>query len=125
MYGRKPAYISSLTICIIASIVCSVSKSIITLTVFRAIQACGASSGLTLGAGVIADMVQSNNRGKAFGIFYIGPLLGQAIGPTIGGVLCEYYGWKSSFYFLTALGTKLTLSNFLFIYVHSLTDVNI
>jgi MFS family permease len=42
------------------------------LIVFRAIQACGASSGQTLGAGVIADTIDVANRGKAYGVFYIG-----------------------------------------------------
>lgn len=38
-----------------------------------------------IGAGVIADMIPVADRGKAYGFFYIGPLVGPVIGPTLGG----------------------------------------
>ncbi|KAI7881722.1 major facilitator superfamily domain-containing protein [Mucor mucedo] len=108
-YGRKPMYVISLIFSIVASILCAVSSNITMLIIFRAIQACGTSSGQTLGAGVIADTIDPPNRGRAYGIFYVGPLLGHVIGPTIGGVLCQYLGWQSSFYFLAILGTVLLM----------------
>lgn len=108
-YGRKPMYMLSLSIGIIASIICVFSPNIATLIVFRAIQSCGASSGQTLGAGVIADVVPLAQRGKAYGIFSIGPLFGQAIGPTVGDVLSQYLGWQSTFFFLAILNAALLL----------------
>jgi len=71
-YGRKPMYIYSLSIGIVASIICALSKNIAMLIVFRAIQACGATSGQTLGAGVISDLFDITQRGKAYGAFFIG-----------------------------------------------------
>ncbi|KAG2196808.1 hypothetical protein INT47_002735 [Mucor saturninus] len=108
-YGRKPMYMISLVFSILASILCAISTNVTMLIVFRAIQACGTSSGLTLGAGVIADTIDPTNRGRAYGIFNVGPFLGHVIGPTIGGALCQYLGWQSSFYFLAILGTVLLL----------------
>ncbi|KAI8992038.1 major facilitator superfamily domain-containing protein [Mycotypha africana] len=108
-YGRKPMYIYSLIISVVAAILCAVSTNIGMLIVFRAVQACGSSSGQTLGAGVIADTIAPQDRGKAYGIFYIGPLLGPVIGPTIGGVLCQYLGWRSTFYFIAILSVVLLL----------------
>ncbi|KAI8640320.1 major facilitator superfamily domain-containing protein [Parasitella parasitica] len=103
-YGRRPVYIISISIGIVASILCASSKNIATLIVFRALQASGASSGQTLGAGSIADVFDVAERGKAFGVFFIGPLLGPSIGPLIGGILCEFRGWQSSFYFVAEFG---------------------
>ena len=71
-YGRKPMYICSLSIGIVASIICALSKNIVMLIVFRAVQACGATSGQTLGAGVISDLFDVTRRGKAYGAFFIG-----------------------------------------------------
>jgi MFS family permease len=34
----------------------------------------------------------------------MGALLGSALGPIIGGVLCQYLGWRSVFWFLTIFG---------------------
>ncbi|KAI7908200.1 major facilitator superfamily domain-containing protein [Cokeromyces recurvatus] len=108
-YGRKPMYIFSLIISLVAAILCAISSNIGMLIAFRAIQACGSGAGQTLGAGVIADTFDVANRGRAYGIFYIGPLLGPVIGPTIGGILCQYLGWRSSFYFLAILAGVLLL----------------
>jgi multidrug resistance protein len=104
VYGRKPVYMMSLTISIIAACICANSKNIGMLIFFRALQACGAGAGQTLGAGVIADIFAVAHHGKAYGIFYIGPLFGPVLGPTVGGVLCQFLGWKSTFYFLAILG---------------------
>lgn len=32
------------------------------------------------------------------------PLLGPSIGPLIGGILCEFLGWQSTFYFTAIFG---------------------
>lgn len=71
-YGRRPVYIMSITIGIVASILCASSKNIAMLIVFRALQASGASSGQTLGAGSIGDVFDVADRGKAYGVFFIG-----------------------------------------------------
>lgn len=71
--------------------------------IFRLLQACGTSAGQTLGAGTIADMVGKSKRGGIYGMFYVGSLLGPAVGPALGGILCYYFGWRSTFYFSTAL----------------------
>lgn len=109
VHGRKSMFITSTLVNIVASILCGFSKNIAMLTVFRSLQACGASSGQSLGAGVIADIIQVSERGKAYGFFSMGPLVGPVVGPTIGGFLCQYLGWQSSFYFLAILNAVLIL----------------
>ncbi|KAL1927933.1 hypothetical protein VTP01DRAFT_3338 [Rhizomucor pusillus] len=108
-YGRKRMYLLSNLLSLVASIICAFSQNIGMLIVFRALQSCGANAGLTLGAGVIADMVPVADRGNAYGFFYIGPLVGPVIGPTLGGFLCQYLGWQSTFYFSAAISGILFL----------------
>ncbi|GAN04290.1 MFS multidrug resistance transporter [Mucor ambiguus] len=103
-YGRRPVYIMSISIGIVASILCASSNNIAMLIVFRALQASGASSGQTLGAGSIGDVFDVADRGKAYGVFFIGPLLGPSLGTLIGGFLCEFLGWQSTFYFTAVFG---------------------
>lgn len=62
----------SISIGIVASILCASSNNIAMLIVFRALQASGASSGQTLGAGSIGDVFDIADRGKAYGVFFIG-----------------------------------------------------
>ncbi|KAL9553502.1 hypothetical protein MBANPS3_003267 [Mucor bainieri] len=112
-YGRKPMYIYSGIISVVSSVIGASSTNIGMLVVFRALQSFGSNAGLTLGAGVIADMIPVESRGKAYGVFYTGPLLGPVIGPTIGGFLCQYLGWRSTFYFTAILcGVLLVFTAF-------------
>ncbi len=60
-----------------------------------------------LGAGTIADIWAVRERGKAMGIFYLGPLMGPLLGPIIGGLLVENLGWRSTQWFLAIYGAIL------------------
>ena len=59
-----------------------------------------------LAAGVLQPMpaiivmrgFDAGERGKAMGIFGFGVVLAPAIGPTVGGVLVEWFGWRSIFF---------------------------
>lgn len=39
-------------------------------------------------------------QGRAMGIFGFGVVLAPALGPSVGGVLVEHFGWRSIFYFV-------------------------
>ncbi|KAK4509398.1 uncharacterized protein ATC70_007749 [Mucor velutinosus] len=108
-YGRKPMYIYSLSIGIVASVICAFSKNIVMLVIFRAVQACGATSGQALGAGVISDLFDVTRRGKAYGVFFVGPLFGTVVGPTVGSLLCQYLGWQATFYFIAIFAGLLLI----------------
>ncbi|BGP19499.1 hypothetical protein JCM10213_006319 [Rhodosporidiobolus nylandii] len=105
VYGRKYAYIVSLCIYIVGTVVCSRAQSISVFLVMRVLQALGSSAVLALGAGTLADMYDTHERGTRLGIFYACPLLGPAAGPLIGGGLAESpSGWRAPFYCLLAYG---------------------
>jgi multidrug resistance protein len=104
IYGRKQMYVISLCIFLLASVIAPFSTNNGMFIFFRAIQACGGGSGQTLGAGVIADIYKVSERGNAYGIFYVGPLMAPVLGPSLGGALCEFLGWRSTFYFLCIIG---------------------
>ncbi|GAA6030889.1 hypothetical protein JCM8097_008922 [Rhodosporidiobolus ruineniae] len=102
--GRKYCYIVSLIIYIVGSIVCSRSQTIAVFLIMRILQSLGSSAVLSLGAGTLADMYDTHERGTKLGIFYACPLLGPAAGPIIGGGLTAADSWRGTFYFLAAYG---------------------
>jgi MFS family permease len=63
-------YIFSGIISVVSSVISALSTNVGMLVIFRAIQSFGSNAGLTLGAGVIADTIPIEVRGKAYGIFY-------------------------------------------------------
>jgi MFS family permease len=60
-----------------------------------------------VGAGTIADIWEVKERGKAMGIFYLGPLCGPLLSPILGGVLTQELGWRSSQWALAIFGAAL------------------
>jgi multidrug resistance protein len=99
--GRRPAYILTFTIYLAANIGLATQKSYAALLVLRCLQSAGSSGTVALAYGVIADIATPAERGKYLGPAAAGIMLAPAIGPTIGGLLAQYLGWRSIFWFLT------------------------
>jgi MFS family permease len=57
-----------------------------------------------VGAGSIADIWEVKERGRAMGLFYLGPLCGPLFAPIIGGALGAGLGWRSTQWFLVVYG---------------------
>jgi len=90
---------------ILGSLFAALSKNFWLFFVMRAIQAWGSSSVMSVGGGSLSDVFHSGERGTAFGLFYVGPLIAPMIGPIIGGVISDRVGWRSTMWLL--LGTAV------------------
>lgn len=101
--GRRPAYIVTFTIYFAANIGLATQNSYAALLVLRALQSAGSSGTVALGYGVIADVCTPAERGKYLGPVAAGIMLAPAIGPTVGGLLAQYLGWRSIFWFLSII----------------------
>ena len=53
---------------------------------------------------IITSVFQPGERGKAMGINITAVYLGLSLGPVIGGLLTQYFGWRSIFAFLVPFG---------------------
>ncbi|KAJ4364892.1 hypothetical protein N0V95_000538 [Ascochyta clinopodiicola] len=61
--GRRPVYMASFAVYILANSVLSFSPSFAVLLLFRGLQAAGSASTVSLGNGVITDIAASSERG--------------------------------------------------------------
>jgi multidrug resistance protein len=100
MAGRRPAYILAFTVYLGANIGLALQDTYAALFVLRCLQSSGSSGAIALGYGVVADLSTSAERGKYMGIVGAGTMLGPALGPVIGGILAQFLGWRSIFWFL-------------------------
>lgn len=114
--GRKFLYIISLIIFIATCILLAALPAHIgILFAFRVIQAFGASSVQSLGAGTVADTVEPPKRGSAIAYFMLGPQLGPILGPILGGAIASGGGWRWIFGFLAIVGGVVWLVIFFFL----------
>jgi len=105
--GRRTIYLVSFTLFVIWSVLSAVSTSIGMLIVMRMLAGGAAASVQAVGAGTIADIWEVRERGRAMGMFYLGPLMGPLLAPIIGGVLAERFGWRSTQWFQVIYGGVL------------------
>lgn len=70
--GRRFILILSQICNIGGCFVCTFSPNVYVFLVGRIIMAAGSGAGLSVGAGVVADVYKREERGRAFGIFYLG-----------------------------------------------------
>jgi MFS family permease len=76
------------------SIGCAVSQSVTQLAIFRFLSGLGGAAPLAIGAGVLADIWEAKERGKAVGIFSLGPTLAPTTAPIIAGFISLRTTWR-------------------------------
>lgn len=102
--GRRTIYIASFALFVVFNVLCAVSSSIAMLIVMRLLSGGASASVQAVGAGTIADIWDTRERGRAMGIFYLGPLCGPLIAPIVGGALAQRWHWRSTMWFFSAYG---------------------
>jgi multidrug resistance protein len=102
--GRKKVFSSGIVLFTLSTFLIIFSKSITSLIVLRVFQ--GLASAMIFGTSlaIITSVFQPGERGKAMGINITAVYLGLSLGPVIGGLLTQYFGWRSIFVFLVPFG---------------------
>ncbi|KAG9545542.1 MFS general substrate transporter, partial [Aureobasidium melanogenum] len=107
IHGRRPAYISCLTVSIAANVALACQRSYPALLVLRCVQSSGSAATVALGQAVVADVSTRAERGKWVAYAGMGMMIGPALGPLVGGLLDAYLGWPSIFWFLAIFSAAM------------------
>lgn len=102
--GRKLFFIFGVGIFIIGSVFSSLAVNLIMLIVSRSIQAIGAALIMGNVMGIVANVFQKGSRGKALGMIGAVVAAGTIVGPALGGLLIDQFGWRSIFLMNVPLG---------------------
>lgn len=106
-WGRKPCVIVGLIIFLLGCVGCYFAFSINHLLISRFIQALGGSVGSVLGQAICRDVFQGPALGKIYAVVGGALAIFPAIGPIIGGVIAENFGWFNIFLFLIVVTLAL------------------
>jgi EmrB/QacA subfamily drug resistance transporter len=104
MYGRRRMMVISISVFLLASILCGLSRSMLQLIGFRALQGLGAGGLMTLSQTIIGDLVTPRERGRYQGLFTGVFAISSVAGPLIGGALTTALSWRWVFYVNLPLG---------------------
>jgi multidrug resistance protein len=98
--GRRPVYMVTFTIYIGANIGLALQHNYAALMVLRALQSAGSSATVAIGSAVMSDLTTSAERGGYITAVQASVQFAPALAPVLGGILTQFLGWRSTFWFL-------------------------
>ncbi|MCE8456028.1 multidrug effflux MFS transporter, partial [Rhodovulum sulfidophilum] len=102
-YGRRPVLLISTVLFLLATLGCIFAPSAEAFLGFRMAQAVVVTA-MVLSRAVVRDMVADTQAASMIGYVTMGMALVPMIGPSIGGVLDEIWGWQATFLALLLAG---------------------
>ena len=87
-----------------ATMACGFSASYPQLVASRMAVGVGEAGGVPPSYALISDYFPPGTRGRALGVYNLGPPIGQALGVAIGASIAVAYGWRNAFVVLGAVG---------------------
>jgi len=102
--GRKKIFTYGIICFTISSFGCGISINTDLLIAFRVLQGIGSAMIFGTGVAILTSVYPPGERGKALGINVASVYTGLSAGPTIGGLLTQYFSWRSIFLIMVPLG---------------------
>jgi EmrB/QacA subfamily drug resistance transporter len=97
-YGYRYTYCGAVALLMTGGICGGLSPWFGTILAMRAAEGLAAGVLQPIPAIVVLYAFERGEQGRAMGIFGFGVVLAPAIGPSVGGVLVEWWGWRSIFF---------------------------
>ncbi len=94
-YGRKPFVILAIIIFTLASMLCGMAQSMLQLVLARALQGIGGGMLMATAFACIPDLFPDTRERLRWQVMFSTAFgLANAFGPSLGGYLTEYWGWR-------------------------------
>lgn len=97
-YGYRRTYIAMLVLLGAGGIVGGLANSFSLVLLARLLEGVAAGVLQPIPAIIILYAFPPHQQGRASGLFGMGVVLAPALGPTVGGILIDLWGWRSIFY---------------------------
>ncbi len=96
-FGRQRMLLVALAVYAVGAALCALAGSLSTLAAARVVQGFGGGGLISLSVALIAEVVPARERGRFQAYIAAVFTTASALGPVLGGVLAEYFGWRSIF----------------------------
>jgi EmrB/QacA subfamily drug resistance transporter len=102
--GRRRLLLTGIGVFTLASALCGLAPSLWMLIGARALQGIGAAIMMALTMAFVGETVPKAKTGSAMGLLGTMSAIGTAMGPSLGGLLIEGFGWQAIFLITVPLG---------------------
>jgi len=97
-FGYRRTYVGAVLLLLAGGVVGGSSSWFELVLGMRVVEGLAAGVLQPIPAIIVMRGFEPHERGKAMGIFGFGVVLAPAVGPSLGGVLVEWFGWRSIFF---------------------------
>ena len=104
IYGRKNVLIVGIITFVISSVMCGFATNMFELIVFRGLQGIGGGILISLPFIVVGEIFSPRERAKYMGILASVFALADVLGPILGGVITDTFGWRWIFFINVPVG---------------------
>ncbi|MFA5267233.1 MAG: MFS transporter [Methanoregula sp.] len=104
IYGRKKVFAAGLSIFTLASLLMVFAPSAVAVILLRVLQGFGSAMIFGTAVAILTSVTAPEHRGKALGIYTTAVYLGLSMGPFLGGILTDRFGWRSIFFVNVPIG---------------------
>jgi EmrB/QacA subfamily drug resistance transporter len=102
-YGYRRTYIGCMVLLLSGGVAGGLASNFDLVLAARVAEGLAAGVVQPIPAIIIMRAFASHEQGRASGIFGMGVVLAPALGPSIGGVLVDLFGWRSIFFMVVPL----------------------
>jgi EmrB/QacA subfamily drug resistance transporter len=104
LIGRRRLLLIGLAVFAAASALCGLAPNLPLLVAARAVQGLGAAVMMALSVALVGEAVPKAKTGAAMGLLGAMSATGTALGPSVGGLLIAWLGWRAIFLVCAPLG---------------------
>jgi len=116
IFGHRLVFRAGLLWSGLAFLLCSAAPDYAWLLLCRVMQGIGAALVISCGPALVTGLASEAMRGRMLGIYALIFATGSALGPSLGGVLVQIWGWEAVFWFRAPIALAALLLS------HGLTD---
>lgn len=96
-YGRRKIYLMGMAVFAIGSLLASIAVNPWMIVAGRSLQGMGIGVAFPMTLILLSESFPEHQRGMAMGLLSTFTGVSQAIGPTIGGIIVQWLGWRWAF----------------------------
>jgi DHA2 family multidrug resistance protein len=95
--GRRFVFLGAILGFTVTSAMCASAGTLQTLVFYRILQGLASAPLMPISQTIMLDTYPREQHGFAMGVWSMGMILGPVVGPTLGAMLTEWYGWRYLF----------------------------
>ena len=103
-FGRKRYFLTSVTVFVVASMLCGAAQSLQQMVIFRLLQGVAGAAMIPSSQAILMETFPPQEQQLAMAVWGMGLMVAPILGPTFGGWITDNWSWRWNFYINLPIG---------------------